>query len=99
MQQSPESPKPRQLQCEGIYREGWFIGRVRVEAIRPTESGTAVDVVPLETLVHRVFVNVSLDDLKPVAGQRWTCTNNSRFTGRIDDRMSAMWLWNIDFRE
>lgn len=99
MNDNPEIPKPRHLPCEAIYREGWFIGRVRVEAIRPIDSGTAIDVVLLETLAHRVFVSISLDDLKPLVGQQWTCTNNYRFLGKIDDRMSAMWLWNIDFRE
>ena len=99
MNDNPRIHKPPQLPCEAIYREGWFIGRVRVESVRPIDSGTAVDVVLLETLAHRVFVYVSLEDLKPVVGQRWTCTNNSRFTGRIDDMMSGMWLWNIDFRE
>lgn len=91
--------KPRQLPCEAIYREGWFIGRVRVEAIRPTESGTALDVVLLEVLAHRVFVSIALEDLKPLPGQGWTCSNNSPFSEKIRDQMHAVWLWNIDFRE
>lgn len=99
MQQSPEIPKPRQLPCEAIYREGWFIGRVRVEAIRPTESGTALDVVLLEVLAHRVFVSISLEDLKPLPGQSWTCSNDSPFSDKIRDQMHAVWLWNIDLRE
>jgi hypothetical protein len=99
MQQSPEIPKPRQLPCEAIYREGWFIGRVRVEAIRSTESGTALDVVLLEILAHRVFVSILLEDLKPLPGQSWTCSNDSPFSKKIKDQMHAVWLWNIDFRE
>jgi hypothetical protein len=99
MQQNPEIPKPRQLPCEAIYREGWFIGRVRVEAFRPTESGTALDVVLLEVLAHRAFVSISLEDLKPLPGQGWTCSNDSPFSEKIRDQMHAVWLWNIDFRE
>ena len=99
MNQSPEIPKARRLPCEAIYREGWFIGVVCVEDIRSTPSGTAVDVVLLERLAHRTFVSISLEDLKPLVGQRWTCTNNSKFSGEIRDSMSATWLWNIDFRE
>ena len=89
----------RQLPCQAIYREGWFIGLVRVENIRSTPSGTAIDVVLLERLAHRVFVSISLEDLKPLIGQKWTCTNNSKFSGKIRDNMSATWLWNIDFRD
>ena len=99
MLHSPETPKPRQLPCEAIYREGRFIGRVRVEAIRPTETGTAVDMVLLETLANWVCVPIALEDLKPVVGQRWTSTNNCRFRERIDDMMSALIIWHIDFRE
>ena len=99
MDQSPKIAKPRQLPREAIYREGWFIGHVRVEAIRPTESGKAIDVLLLETLAHRTFVSISLDDLKPLAGQRWTCTNNSEFSGDSEDYMYATMLWSIDFRE
>ena len=83
MLHSPETPKPRQLPCEAIYREGRFIGRVQVEAIRPTETGTAVDMVLLETLANWVCVPIAIEDLEPVVGQRWTSTNNCRFRERI----------------
>ena len=99
MQQNPEILKTRHLPCEAIYREGWFIGRVRVEAIRPTESGTALDLVLLEVLAHRVFVSIAVEDLKPLPGQSWTCSNDSPFSDKIRDQMHAVWLWNIDFRE
>jgi hypothetical protein len=99
MVHSPEVLKTRQLPCEAIYREGWFTGRVRVEAIRPTESGTALDVVLLEVLAHRAFVSISLEDLKPLPGQGWTCSNDSPFSEKIRDQMHATCLWNIDFRE
>ena len=99
MLHSSEVLKTRHLPCEAIYLEGWFIGRVRVEAIRPTESGTALDLVLLEVLAHRVFVSISLEDLKPLPGQSWTCSNDSPFSEKIRDQMHATWLWNIDFRE
>ena len=99
MLHSSEVLKTRHLPCEAIYLEGWFIGRVRVEAIRPTESGTALDLVLLEVLAHRVFVSISLEDLKPLPGQSWTCSNDSPFSDKIRDQMHAVWLWNIDFRE
>jgi hypothetical protein len=99
MLHSPEVLKTRHLPCEAIYREGWFIGRVRVEAIRPTESGTDLDVVLLEVLAHRVFVSIALEDLKPLPGQSWTCSNDSPFSDKIRDQMNAVCLWNIDFRE
>ena len=99
MQKLPNLSETRRLPCEAIYREGWFIGLVRVEDIRSTPSGTAIDIVLLERLAHRVFVSISLEDLKPLIGQKWTCTNNSKFSGKIRDNMSATWLWNIDFRD
>jgi hypothetical protein len=99
MPQTSETHKPRQLPCDGIYREGWFMGIVRVEAIRSTMSGMEVDVLLLERLAHRVFISIPLDDLRPIVGQRWTCTDDSKFSGYIGDSLSATWLWNIDFRE
>ncbi len=99
MLHSPEILKTRHLPCEAIYREGWFIGRVRVEAIRPTESGMALDLVLLEVLAHRVFVSISLEDLKPLPGQSWTCSNDSPFSDKIRDQMHAVWLWSINFKE
>ena len=92
--------KERQLPCKALYREGPLIAMVRVEAIRSTSEGTAIDLCLVEIFAHRTFVSSSLDELKPFIGQRWTCSSSAPIPLPIPDQLSEPWSgWNINFNE
>ena len=92
--------KERQLPCDALYREGQLIAMVRVEAIRATSEGTAIDLCLVEKFAHRTFVSTSIDELKPSIGQRWTCSSSAPTPLKIRDQLSEPWSgWNIDFNK
>lgn len=92
--------KERQLPCKALYREGQLIAMVRIEAIRSTSEGTAIDLCLVEKFAHRTFVSISLDELKPSIGQRWTCSSSAPIPLQIPDQLSEPWSgWNINFNE
>lgn len=92
--------KERQLPCKALYREGQLIAMVRVEAIRATSEGTAIDLCLVEKFAHRTFVSTSIDELKPSIGQRWTCSSSAPTPLKIRDQLSEPWSgWNIDFNK
>ena len=98
MKRSPKILEPRQLPCKALYREGQLIAMVRVEAIRATSEGTAIDLCLIEKFAHITFVAISLDELKPSIGQRWTCTSSAPIPLQIPDQLSEPWSgWNINF--
>ena len=91
---------PRKLPCEALYREGQLIAMVRVEAIRATSEGTAIDLCLVEKFAHRTFVSTSIDELKPSIGQRWTSSSSAPTPLKIQDQLSEPWSgWNINFNE
>ena len=92
--------KERQLPCKALYREGPLIAMVRVEAIRATSEGTAIDLCLVEKFAHRTYVSTSIDELKPSIGQRWTCSSSAPTPLKIRDQLSEPWSgWNIDFNK
>ena len=88
------------MPCKALYREGQLIAMVRVEAIRATSEGTAIDLCLVEKIAHRTFVSTSIDELKPSIGQRWTCFSSAPIPLQIPYQLSEPWSgWNINFNE
>ena len=47
-----------------------------------------------------IFYTISLDELKPFIGQRWTCSSFAPIPLQIPDQLSEPWSgWNINFNE
>ena len=45
-----------------------------------------------------IFYTISLDELKPFIGQRWTCSSFAPIPLQIPDQLSEPWSgWNINF--
>ena len=59
---------------------------------------TAIDLCLVEKFANRTFVSISLDELKPFIGQRWTCSSSAPIPLQISDQLSEPWSsWNINF--